>query len=100
MLRRLMLLALATAVPHGVTANHKSVDGGSCTEDCRSRYNECRLSTKGSPSCDAEFAVCMRRCIDARSKQSSSALPAVAVGSSDSVRRLNNLQELLDAFVC
>jgi len=57
---------LARSVP--LSAEVKLAQGGSCTASCRRQYNQCRISTKGSPSCDAQFAACMRRCIAARKR--------------------------------
>jgi hypothetical protein len=36
---------------------------GGCGESCRSAYNQCRIATKGSSSCEAAFTSCMQHCI-------------------------------------
>lgn len=41
---------------------------GACTAGCRAQYAQCRIATKGSPSCDAQFAACMRSCINSRGR--------------------------------
>lgn len=35
-----------------------------CVPTCRQRHNECRIQTKGSPSCDAQLQACIQACID------------------------------------
>ncbi len=37
--------------------------GNACASSCRSVYNECRISTKGSSSCDAQYQACLRSCV-------------------------------------
>lgn len=69
MYRKLLMLALISgglAGPAPLAAEMKLAQGGSCTASCRAQYSQCRISTKGSPSCDAKFAACMRRCISSR----------------------------------
>ena len=78
MVRKLLILAMlsgglasisggsAGSVP--LAAEIKLAQGGACTASCRQQYNQCRISTKGSPSCDAQFAACMRRCIATRKR--------------------------------
>jgi hypothetical protein len=69
--RRLLFLALIAGGLAGTAASAPEVkiaQSGACTESCRSQYNQCRISTKGSPACDAQFAACMRRCIATRGR--------------------------------
>jgi hypothetical protein len=68
-LGRLIPLALVALVLSGAapeTADVTVVQSGACTAACRAQYNQCRIATKGSPSCDAQFAACMQRCIPSR----------------------------------
>ena len=37
--------------------------GNTCASSCRSAYNDCRISTKGSSSCDAQYQACLRGCV-------------------------------------
>jgi hypothetical protein len=37
--------------------------GNACASSCRSAYNDCRISTKGSSSCDAQYQACLRSCV-------------------------------------
>ncbi len=37
--------------------------GNACATSCRAAYNDCRIATKGSASCDAQFQACMRGCL-------------------------------------
>ena len=39
-----------------------------CADSCRARNNECRIQTKGSPSCDAQQNACLQACIATLSK--------------------------------
>jgi hypothetical protein len=39
------------------------VSANQCGASCRNAYNQCRISTKGSPSCESAFTSCMQRCI-------------------------------------
>jgi hypothetical protein len=34
-----------------------------CGANCRNDYNQCRIKTKGSPSCESAFTRCMQSCI-------------------------------------
>jgi hypothetical protein len=33
-----------------------------CASACRNQHNQCRIATKGSPSCDAQLTQCLRGC--------------------------------------
>ena len=69
--RGLLVLVLASTIPAGSSSPLPAftrAQGGACTEACRAEHNQCRLQTKGSPRCDAQFAACMQRCIEARGK--------------------------------
>ena len=71
MYRRLLMLVLISGGLAGSAlsaAEMKLAQNGACTASCRAQYNQCRISTKGSPSCDAQFAACMRRCISSRGR--------------------------------
>lgn len=35
----------------------------SCASLCRQRHNQCRISTRGSPRCDAELQRCLKGCL-------------------------------------
>lgn len=50
------VLTLTFAASQGASANQ-------CGASCRNAYNQCRISTKGSPSCEAAFTRCMQSCI-------------------------------------
>jgi hypothetical protein len=36
--------------------------GNACASACRSAYSDCRIATKGSSSCDAQYQACLRGC--------------------------------------
>ena len=48
--------AAGIVLSNGVSANQ-------CGSSCRNAYNQCRISTKGSTSCEAAFTSCMQSCI-------------------------------------
>lgn len=67
-LERSMTWALAGAIGAAVVATLAlvSVDrvaANDCGSSCRNAYNQCRISTKGSPSCESQFTSCMQGCI-------------------------------------
>ena len=35
----------------------------SCRGMCLAQYNQCRIATKGSPTCDAQYQSCLQACI-------------------------------------
>lgn len=35
----------------------------SCRSACLSNYNQCRMNTKGSPICDAQYQGCLQTCV-------------------------------------
>lgn len=35
----------------------------SCASLCRQRHNQCRISTRGAPRCDAELQRCLKGCL-------------------------------------
>jgi hypothetical protein len=61
------VLALTVSASRPCPAAIEIAQGG-CTEACRAQYNQCRIATKGSASCDAQFAACMQRCISSRGR--------------------------------
>jgi hypothetical protein len=40
----------------------------SCATACQTGHDQCRVATKGSPTCDAERQRCLRACIAAKKK--------------------------------
>ena len=36
---------------------------GSCPGACLAQYNQCRIATKGSPSCDQQYQRCLQKCV-------------------------------------
>ena len=45
------------------TRNCANAQNSSCVAACRAAHNDCRIRTKGSASCDAQFQACMQSCI-------------------------------------
>ncbi len=56
----LAVLAILLAVSFGTSDR---VAAGACGAGCKNQYNQCRISTKGSPSCEIAFTRCMQSCI-------------------------------------
>lgn len=63
MLRLLTLAALAAVV---IAASDRPGQANSCQQSCRAAWNQCRIATKGSASCDAQLQSCMQACIPPR----------------------------------
>jgi hypothetical protein len=64
-----MAVALAgTAAAQQQTARPLAVAQDSCSAACRTAHSQCRIATKGSPSCDAQLMACLQRCIATRGK--------------------------------
>ena len=40
----------------------------SCASLCRQRHNQCRISTRGSPRCDAELQRCLKGCLASKAR--------------------------------
>lgn len=62
-----VVLMFGTMLITGVLAAR--ADG--CTDQCRARHDQCRLQTKGSPSCDTQQSACIQSCIATLNKQQS-----------------------------
>jgi hypothetical protein len=56
------LAVLAALIAIGVGSGDR-VAAGSCGQGCKNAYNQCRISTKGSASCEIAFTRCMQSCI-------------------------------------
>jgi hypothetical protein len=41
---------------------------GSCVSACQTRHDQCRVQTKGSPTCDAERQRCLQACLAAKKR--------------------------------
>jgi hypothetical protein len=59
------LVALLTVVLV-VTSEHSFAQSASCQQACRASWNQCRISTKGSASCDSQLQACMQVCLPKR----------------------------------
>ena len=42
--------------------NVQLANADQCVSQCRNAHNQCRISTKGSPSCDAQLQSCLDSC--------------------------------------
>jgi len=64
-MRLLMAVAvLATALGVGFdgASTPACAQGNACAANCRAAHNQCRIATKGSPSCDAQLRACLQSC--------------------------------------
>ncbi|MFN0218866.1 MAG: hypothetical protein ACKVP4_08655 [Hyphomicrobium sp.] len=43
-----------------------NAEANQCVQQCRAAHNQCRMQTKGSPSCDGQLQACMDRCRSSR----------------------------------
>lgn len=55
----LACLAIIAAVG---SATMQLANADNCVSQCRNAHNQCRIATKGSPSCDAQLQACMDSC--------------------------------------
>jgi len=68
MLMRLMIacgVMLVLAASLYATTSLVATDTASanqCASACYAAHNQCRVSTKGSPSCDAQLSRCLSTC--------------------------------------
>jgi hypothetical protein len=58
-----VILAGSIAVFTVATSTCVYAQNNSCASACRAAHNECRISTKGSSSCDAQFQACLQGCL-------------------------------------
>ena len=56
-----------TAFP-AVSAPVVVAQDASCANACQAEHDQCRVSTKGSPSCDAARQRCLQACILAKKR--------------------------------
>lgn len=59
----LAAVAVAAALVAGLgLVPVEKVAADSCGAACRNAYNQCRIQTKGSQSCESQFTRCMQHC--------------------------------------
>ena len=59
-----VLFAVAATVSSSVMVDRAYA--GACANGCYARHAQCRIRTKGSPSCDRQLRRCLQRCIRRR----------------------------------
>lgn len=61
-------LLAAFAVAGGLAGDSTCVQAqsSSCRSTCLAQYNQCRISTKGSPACDQQYQACLQGCVSGR----------------------------------
>jgi hypothetical protein len=57
----LVVVVFALVIGTGIMA----AKANTCAPSCRDRHNQCRLQTKGAPSCDAQLQACLQSCLAA-----------------------------------
>ena len=40
-----------------------NAQGNACVAACRAAHSDCRIRSKGSPSCDAQLQACLQGCL-------------------------------------
>lgn len=55
---------------HAPTVAHDEVRivEASCASLCRQRHNQCRIATRGAPSCDADLQRCLKGCLASKQR--------------------------------
>ena len=59
-------LAAGLAMSLALVGGCGEAQGNQCAAQCYGQHNQCRLATKGSPSCDAQLTACLRGCASRR----------------------------------
>lgn len=59
----LSVLLAAAALFGDAKSSCALAQGNACASACRSAYNDCRIATKGSSSCDAQYQSCLQGCV-------------------------------------
>lgn len=68
MVKSVMSIVFATVALAGAIASGEAGPGielaqpDQCIQQCRSAHNQCRIQSKGSPSCDAQLQSCLDSC--------------------------------------
>jgi len=60
------LAVLALAATLMAAGTMQVAQANSCAASCRAAHNQCRISTKGSPTCDAQLQTCLQGCLSRR----------------------------------
>jgi hypothetical protein len=61
-----LVAGLSTAFAIVIADSRHPAEANSCQQSCRAQWNQCRIATKGSSSCDAQLRACMQSCIPSR----------------------------------
>lgn len=61
-----VIIAVAVAVVAIWSGIAGTAEANSCQQSCRAAWNQCRIATKGSSSCDAQLQSCMQACLPPR----------------------------------
>lgn len=65
--RNVALAALALGAAAWLGLNGvQMAQANSCVSSCRAAHSQCRIATKGSPSCDSQLQSCLQGCLSKR----------------------------------
>jgi hypothetical protein len=64
----LALLPSRNASP-AISAPVLVAEQSSCASTCQARHDQCRVATKGSPSCDSERQQCLQACLASKKQR-------------------------------
>jgi hypothetical protein len=59
-------VAVGLAAGLALVSGCAEAQGNACAAQCYAQHNQCRMATKGSPSCDAQLTACLRGCSSRR----------------------------------
>ncbi len=57
-----LLLVAAASLIAGALLSPAPATANQCAQQCQAQHNQCRIQTKGSPSCDAALTQCLAAC--------------------------------------
>ena len=61
-------VAVPQSMPPAPELRPRLVQGGACADACHSQFNQCRVSTKGDPRCNAALTGCLQRCLSGKGR--------------------------------
>jgi hypothetical protein len=53
---------MALIVLGGLAGGSRDAFANACANACYAKHNQCRITQKGSPACDAQLTRCLRGC--------------------------------------
>lgn len=62
------LLFPAPQAPPAIQMPTPINDNSSCANACQIKHDQCRVTTKGGPDCDAQLQRCLQHCLSKKTK--------------------------------